>query len=88
MADIYCPRCGEPWDMDMLHEAPDGATYDEARRRFTSEGCGVFDSQCDRDPNSTLAAMSSLLMDLSPHPDDWASDARDYLDMMGGDGTW
>lgn len=20
MPDIYCPRCGEPWDIDELHE--------------------------------------------------------------------
>lgn len=23
MSDIYCPRCGEPWDMDQLHDEID-----------------------------------------------------------------
>ena len=81
MADIYCPRCAEPWDMDELHDAPNGQTYDEARRRFTQDGCGVFDSKCE--PNGSEVAMASrAVMDLSPHADDWASDMRDFVDMM------
>jgi len=30
MADIFCPHCGEPWDMDCLH--------DEVSFRFNPEG--------------------------------------------------
>lgn len=82
MADIYCPRCGEPWDMDELHGAPHGRTYDEARRRFTQDGCGVFDQHCERDPESEIAAVSRAMMDLSPHADDWASDMRDFIDLV------
>lgn len=26
MSDLYCPRCGEPWDLDCLH--------DEAQHRY------------------------------------------------------
>lgn len=56
--DIICPRCGEPWDMDTLHEA-DGITFDRAREIFFTKGCGIlFDGpQCpERD---TLAAQAS-----------------------------
>lgn len=82
MADIYCPRCGEPWDMDMLHDAGDGQTYEEARVRFTSDGCGVFGPRCERDPESDVAHAASAVMDLSPHPDDWASDLQDFVDFF------
>ena len=58
MADIYCPVCGEPWDMDELHEVvternpsirwreqPTGSyekAYDEVRVDFHKKGCVVF----------------------------------------------
>ncbi len=32
MSDVICPRCGEPWDMDCLHDEAGehyGATYGE-----------------------------------------------------------
>ena len=68
--------------MDELHDAPNGQTYDEARKRFTSDGCGVFDQHCERDPESDVAHAASAVMDLSPHPDDWASDLRDFVDFF------
>lgn len=53
--DIYCKRCGEPWDMDELHEEVsyrcDGATpegdayaqlYREVRGDFYARGCRAF----------------------------------------------
>ena len=39
--DIYCPLCGEPWDMDELHEVED-TDFDTARKRFRRDGCVVF----------------------------------------------
>ena len=45
--DIYCKRCGEPWDMDTLHEeidyrcdgnAPDGVASD----LMDAEALGLF----------------------------------------------
>lgn len=40
--DIRCTQCGEPWDMDMLHEVvAEGryANWDEARKGFAKTGC-------------------------------------------------
>ena len=46
--DIYCPRCGEPCDMDELHDARQ--PYNVARRLFfnPAEGCGIVfsDTRC------------------------------------------
>ncbi len=82
MADIYCPKCAEPWDIYSLHDVP-GLTFDEARAKFTREGCETFDSKCTGDDELTeadrLKAMAaSAVMDLSPHPDDWAADMADF----------
>ena len=61
--DIYCHRCAEPWEPDSLHDAvEDGQAenYDDARRIFFSEGCGVlFNSRpCPKTnhPRAYLAA--------------------------------
>lgn len=53
--DIYCKRCGEPWDMDELHDeidyrcdgaAPSGEAYQklyrEVRSDFYARGCRAF----------------------------------------------
>ena len=39
--DLYCPRCGEPWDNDTFHEAAEEqeTTYRDVMRRFQTEGC-------------------------------------------------
>ena len=42
--DIYCPKCGEPWDHDELHDIP-GVTYAQASKRFRRVGCEVFDTK-------------------------------------------
>jgi hypothetical protein len=61
--NIYCPVCGEPWDMDMLH-AVTNRSCEAARRRFHTEGCALFDTHhnCPGDPET--AARSSVLFDL------------------------
>jgi len=46
MADLYCPRCGEPWDMDELHDVP-GVPFGMAYKRFQEIGCRVFGSRCN-----------------------------------------
>lgn len=51
--DIRCPKCGEPWDFDSLHEETEyrtessgGAAYEDAfrtvRRDFTRRGCAAL----------------------------------------------
>lgn len=80
MRDVYCPRCGEPWDVDMFHEAP-GKSHREARSEFPSKGCEVFGATCSEiegDERSRMRAMlAGAAMDMSPHVDDWAADLAD-----------
>ena len=44
--DIYCKRCGEPWDIDELHDeidyrcdgaAPSGEAYQELYRKVRAD---------------------------------------------------
>ncbi len=47
--DIKCKNCGEPWDMDSLHDlVAEGAAVDfeDARKAFYREGCGAFGQGC------------------------------------------
>ena len=47
--DMYCRKCGEPWDHDELHEvaAEQEITYERARDAFLSNGCAVFSTRCN-----------------------------------------
>jgi hypothetical protein len=55
MPDIYCPKCGEPWDADELHDVPAinpdrGAgvlTYEQAAKLFPVYGCGLWIDRFD-----------------------------------------
>lgn len=42
--DIRCPKCGEPWDLDTIHEAADeqDSTYEKVSADFRSRGCVAF----------------------------------------------
>jgi hypothetical protein len=90
--DIYCPRCGEPWDPSSLHEAYDEdlgqpIPYAAASANFRRFGCGAMTGTvptCAIDPTSPAARIAQLTMSLSEHPDDWASDLDDasYLGLM------
>ena len=65
--DIYCTKCGEPWDVDSLHDAVDeGRAFDwpEARERFTFEGCSLFGAKCATTPDTARAMASAALMEV------------------------
>lgn len=42
--DIRCPKCGEPWDFDTLHDAAEEqeSTYDKVAADFRSRGCAAL----------------------------------------------
>ena len=78
--DIYCPKCGEPTDMDELHEVP-GATFEQAAQDFRQKGCAVFDEKCSGSASRARAELARTAMALSDHPDDWATDLADLEEM-------
>ena len=50
--DIYCHRCGEPWEIDTFHDIADerGETYAVVMSAFQREGCGAtgWVAACER----------------------------------------
>ena len=81
MFDIKCPKCGEPWENDCLHEAheygaPADITYQTAAKLFSQFGCGLFNDTpkpCTSIPCESPSEMAQInaLMMLSEHPDEW-----------------
>ena len=81
MFDIRCPKCGEPWDNDCLHEAheygaPEMLSYRTAAKLFAQFGCGLFNElprPCTSNPCESPDEMAQInaLMILSDHPDEW-----------------
>lgn len=73
--DILCPRCGEPWDHDTLHEEADArreeglnASYATVAADFRVRGCQAITSygaRCNAEAlDSGRAAAASALYDL------------------------
>lgn len=65
--DIRCPKCGEPWDHDELHEQAslDGRSYDDVAAEFRARGCAAFDgARCTVPADSEMAEAAQTLYDL------------------------
>lgn len=58
MADVHCPKCGEPTDTYEFHDAASelGVDYSEAFRRFRTEGCEALPGwRCNPETNRIAA---------------------------------
>ena len=65
MQDIYCPRCGEPWEIDTFHDVAEeqAITFRQALDRFYSDGCaatGWIHGVCEVRRTGRTMAMSAL----------------------------
>ena len=68
--DIYCPKCGEPWDTDTFHDIAQeqDITFDEAIALFRKNGCSATGwSKCNLTKRTirgeAFTALSELLGD-------------------------
>lgn len=83
--DIYCVRCGEPVELDYLHDvaAEQESTYSVVLAAFQSKGCEALGQpQCQRDPSMRSEAMSAMFDILGDDVDGAASMMEDF-DFMG-----
>lgn len=66
--DVYCPKCGEPWDIDTFHDAAEeqGVTFKDVQRRFFgAEGCKALGGTCSETPvNPAYASASAALYEV------------------------
>jgi hypothetical protein len=72
MSDVMCPKCGEPWEIDTLHEAAkdQGHTFSEILGGFRRRGCVVLSGfgfglvKCNPNGDSRRAGLASALFDI------------------------
>lgn len=82
--DVYCPKCGEPCDMDYFHDVADekGSTYTAVMRDFQQRGCVAVDfGFCvPNEEGATRAMYADALYDLlGDDMDGAASMLADYF---------
>lgn len=60
--DLYCPKCGEPWDTDSVYHENDRPelTPTEAGRLFARNGCGAIFDGIDCRPSADRAEFSVI----------------------------
>ena len=92
--DIYCGRCGEPWDIESLHEETDyrrslglPTSVASVRADFAARGCVTFsfatDTQCELDTGNVRAMASGALMDLLGDDIDGVASLLDDAEYLG-----
>ena len=83
--DIKCPICGEPWDMDELHELiPDECEdYHKAVSLFRNKGCEAFGCSHNKTPDKQSANLSSMLMDVLGDDVDGIASELDDAEYLG-----
>ena len=94
--DIYCVRCGEPWDIDSLHEETDHRqesgeeiSFNGVRRDFSRRGClamtvyRIREGECVRDSGNARAMASSALMGILGDDIDGVASLMDDGHAMG-----
>jgi len=89
--DIYCVRCGEPTDMDYLHDvaAEQETTFAKVLAAFQTKGCEALgEPQCERRPSLRSEAMSAMFDILGDDVDGAASMMEDleYMGLLDEDG--
>jgi hypothetical protein len=71
--DLYCPKCGEPWDNDEFHDvaAEIDSTYAKVAADFRSRGCealgtrhGDYQVETDSTYGLTAAQAAGALYEL------------------------
>ena len=84
MADIICPMCGEPWDIDEVHcqAEEDGTTFKVVFAAFQSDGCSALGGRCPEDTTAEQRARGMIfaaLLDLG----DLDGAISDFADFEG-----
>jgi hypothetical protein len=85
--DIPCPRCGELWHADVLHEIMDEAawdgkhlTYSQARKLFQKNGCGAVPGEklCKTADNEKAELARMMFEVLGDDVDGIAAELADF----------
>ncbi len=88
MSDVFCRRCGEPWDLDSIHERVSelhengdepSATFDSVYAAFRRIGCEALEGYpCQkREVDPIIGVITDAL------GDDVDGAAAEYADFVG-----
>ena len=63
--DLYCPKCGEPVELDHLHDVAAVAemTFGEIYEDFMRRGCPAVDSSCSSEADHERAEAAAVLFE-------------------------
>lgn len=94
--DVMCGVCGEPWDIDELHDNEAGVPFKQAMGLLRTQGCGVvFGTRCapPEDPaDRARVGIAREVMDLLGDDVDGAAAMLEDFNLLGGDsdllGEW
>ena len=94
MADVLCPKCREPWELDSIHNRteelyPELAKTDyqlafsKAYSQFRAQGCEFFGTSCYM-PQKRSAALDAIYEIIGDDVDGAISEIQDYEYFFGG----
>lgn len=83
--DLLCPKCGEPWDNDELHEQAEinGTSYAVEAKKFRAVGCATFDCSHNSDNVGDATEIASMIYDIMGDDMDGAASAFDDAHYLG-----
>lgn len=64
--DLYCSKCGEPWELDTMHDVAEenDMTFNKAVEYFRKKGCAALGASCGEPANVGRAMAFAALHDL------------------------
>lgn len=94
--DIRCPKCGEPWDLDSLHDEvadrkqwadnPATETFDSVCKDFYTRGCEAltsFGGRCNPEVDAKAATLASVTYDVLGDDIDGAAAMLEDAEVFG-----
>lgn len=83
--DIYCHLCGEPVEIDYLHDvaADHDVTFSQALEAFRIHGCPALDSTCNPQGDKRRAYIAGIAADLLGDDVDGIASMMDDAEYMG-----
>jgi hypothetical protein len=88
--DIYCPKCGEPIELDCLHDEADeqGITFSQVRDNYAVKGCEAltvygFSGGHAQEVGGMRAMASAAMFDIMGDDVDGVASMMDDFDYLG-----
>ncbi len=80
--DIYCPKCGEPVEVDYLHDIADDQSipFGAVFANFARMGCRALDAVCNPRADTARASAMGAMFDLCGDDIDGIASLMDDLD--------